>query len=164
MFSNEKKKTLETSSGSLEIDTVIGEQTSLQGDIRFRGGLHIDGAVEGSVVAVDKDRGFLVISEQGSVNGEVNAPEAIIDGRVDGDLVVSQRLELRSNARITGNVRYQSIEMSLGARVDGQLLFSGDDSKTGVVKELNKDVAKKDDGKKADKQDGDEKAKSAASA
>lgn len=107
-----------------DIQTLVGANASVTGDIAFKGGVHVDGEVDGSVVA-DGD-GLLMISERGVVRGEVRAPRVVIDGTVDGDVTASERLELHENARVTGNLRYATIEMRLGATVDGQLQTLGD--------------------------------------
>lgn len=109
--------------GDPNIDTLIGENTRFEGDIRFKGGLHIDGQVEGSIVAEGAEAGLLVISEQGRVKGEVNVPEVVIDGTVEGDITATRRLELRENGRVGGNIRYGAIQMALGAQVNGSLAY-----------------------------------------
>ncbi|MDX1569165.1 MAG: polymer-forming cytoskeletal protein [Xanthomonadales bacterium] len=112
--------------GDPNIDTLIGSNTRFEGDIRFKGGLHIDGEVEGSVVA--DGSGLLVISEQGRVKGEIDVPEVIVDGQVDGDITASNRLELRENGRVGGNIKYGSIRMALGAQVNGNLAYESNPS------------------------------------
>ncbi len=104
------------------VDTLIGQQTELRGNISFTGGLHIDGKIQGNVTA-DGDHGStLVLSEQGAIEGEVRAPFLIINGLVIGDLYASETIELAPNARITGNVYYEKIEMAMGAEVNGSLI------------------------------------------
>lgn len=102
-------------------DTLVGEKTTIRGDIIFAGGLHIDGRVEGSIKAEQAEDGLLVISERGVVDGEVDVPSVVIDGRLTGDLTARNRVELREHARIDGNIRYGAIRMELGAQVNGKL-------------------------------------------
>ena len=117
--------------GDVELETLIGDTTTIKGDIRFRGGIHVDGRVEGSIVAEDAGNGLLVISERGFVKGEIKVPEVVVDGEVDGDLHASQRVELREHAKVRGNVHYGTIQMALGAQVNGHLVCEGDAGKTG---------------------------------
>jgi cytoskeletal protein CcmA (bactofilin family) len=108
-----------------EIDTLIGEKSRLNGDIRFKGGLHVDGRVEGSVIAEGgAEDGLVVVSERGSIKGTITAPKIVVNGTVDGDIVCSDKLELQEKARVTGNIQYQSIEMKIGAQVTGQLMVA----------------------------------------
>ncbi len=109
-------------SGCASIDTIIGEHTQLTGDIRFSGGLHIDGKVKGNISAEPDSDAVLTVSEQGSIEGDVEVPNLVLNGAVVGDVHVSERVELASQARVTGNLYYSLIEMSMGAEVNGKLV------------------------------------------
>ncbi len=104
------------------IDTIIGQHTRLRGDIHFSGGLHIDGRVEGNIIAEPGSSAVLTVSEQGSIEGDVQVPNLILNGAVIGDVHVSGRAELASQARVTGNLYYSLIEMSMGAEVNGSMV------------------------------------------
>lgn len=106
------------------IDTLIGQHTEVTGDVRFTGGLHVDGTIKGNVIAENDDRAMLSLSEQGTIEGEVNVPYVILNGVVQGDVHGSEHVELSSKARITGNVYYHLIEMAIGAEVNGKLVHS----------------------------------------
>lgn len=104
------------------IDTLIGQQTEVTGDIKFTGGLHIDGTIKGNVIAENDGRSMLSLSEQGTIEGEINVPYVILNGVVIGDVHGGAHVELSSKARITGNVYYNLIEMAIGAEVNGKLV------------------------------------------
>ena len=85
----------------------------------------IDGRVKGNVIAHAADgdaRGLLVLSDKGHVEGSVRCGDAVINGTVTGDLVVEHFLELQSNSRVSGTIRYQHLKMDVGAAVQGQLV------------------------------------------
>ena len=103
------------------IRSLIGEGTVLHGEVRFSDGLRIDGEVHGDIVAVGEGANILVISEKARVNGKVNAGHVIINGCVVGPVQSDQLLELQPKARITGDVRYEVLEMHQGASIDGEL-------------------------------------------
>ena len=105
-----------------KIDTLIGAEAEIQGDLHFTGGLHVDGRIKGSVVA-DGDA-VLMLSEHGSIEGEVRVPHIVLNGTVTGDVHAAERNELASKARVRGNVFYQLIEMVVGAEVNGKLVHS----------------------------------------
>ena len=107
------------------ITTVIAEGTVIRGDVEFTGGLHLDGMVEGSISADGTDA-VLTLSEKGRVIGEIRASNAVINGAVSGDIVVADRLELASNARIEGNVYYKVLEMAAGAQVNGKMVYQAE--------------------------------------
>ena len=110
-----------------KIDSLIGRHTETLGDLRFSGGLHIDGVVRGNVYAEDDSGGVLTLSEFGTVEGEIRVPNVLLSGTVIGDVHAHDQIELGASARITGNVYYRLIEMAMGAEVNGSLVHRGVD-------------------------------------
>ena len=108
--------------GCSGIDTVIGSHTQVEGDIRFSGGLHVDGTIKGNLVAEPGTETVLTVSEKGRIEGDVRVPNLVLNGAVQGDVYASARVELASHARVTGNVYYNLIEMAMGAEVNGNLV------------------------------------------
>jgi cytoskeletal protein CcmA (bactofilin family) len=116
------------------IDTLIGAGTTITGDVAFSGGLRIDGEVKGNVHAVGGQAATLVISEQARIAGEVSVAHVVINGTVAGPVVSSGFLELQAKARVTGDIQYNSIEMHLGAVVEGRMVHTGQPGKTVELK------------------------------
>lgn len=110
-----------------KIDSLIGRHTETLGDLRFSGGLHVDGAVKGNVYADDDSGAVLTLSEFGTIEGEVRVPNVVLNGTVIGDVYARDQIELAANARITGNVYYTLIEMAMGAEVNGSLVHQAVD-------------------------------------
>ena len=108
------------------IDTIIGQHTRLEGDIRFSGGLHIDGQVRGNIRAEPGSEAVLTVSEHGRIEGDVEVPNLILNGSVVGDVVVSGRVEMASRGRVNGNLYYNLIEMAMGAEVNGSMVHRGE--------------------------------------
>ncbi len=104
------------------IDTLIGRGASVQGDVEFAGGLHLDGRITGSVCATAGAAASLSVSEHGVVEGSVRAPHVVLNGRVNGDIFGTERVVLGAKARVRGNVHYGVIEMALGAEISGKLV------------------------------------------
>lgn len=104
------------------VDTLVGPNSSIHGDITFTGRCHVDGTVKGSVSADPDSRSALSIAEDGSVEGGVTVPNVLLNGLVRGDVVASQRVELGPTARVIGNVYYNLIEMAIGAEINGKLV------------------------------------------
>jgi cytoskeletal protein CcmA (bactofilin family) len=120
-----------------QIDSLIGQNTEIRGDVIFSGGLHVDGCVKGSVIAQDGNDSLLTLSERGTIEGEVKVPNVVVNGTVIGDVHASGHVELASEARIHGNVYYALIEMAMGAEVNGNLVHQADES----VVTLNREEA-----------------------
>jgi len=115
MFSNKKAKR------SSDLDSLIGANTKMVGDVHFNGGLHIDGTVKGNVIA-EGDDSLVTTSEKAHIEGNVHVHNIVLSGEVIGDVYALKHIELAPNARVTGNVYYNLIEMAGGAEVNGSLI------------------------------------------
>jgi cytoskeletal protein CcmA (bactofilin family) len=103
------------------IDCLIGAGTTVDGDVTFTGGLRVDGIVKGNVSTADGGAGTLVVSEHARIDGEINVSHVVINGSVNGPITANDFLELQAKARIVGDIAYRTLEMHLGAVVQGRL-------------------------------------------
>ena len=104
------------------VDTLVGANSKVNGDLHFEGGCHVDGTVKGNVSADPESDSALSISEDGNVEGGVTVPYVVLHGIVRGDVCAAQRVELGPTARVIGNVYYNLIEMAIGAEINGKLV------------------------------------------
>jgi len=104
------------------VDTLVGENTKVSGDLNFEGGCHVDGIIEGNVSADPESDSALSVSEEGNVEGAVTVPYVVLHGIVRGNVRAAQRVELGPTARVIGNVYYNLIEMAIGAEINGKLV------------------------------------------
>ena len=125
---------------SSKIETLIGQSIVVNGDVKFNGGLHLDGKIVGSVTAEAGEHSVLVVSERGCIEGDVDVSYAIINGTVKGNVYASEKLELSAKARIIGDVHYNLLEMASGSEVNGQMFHDKRDKKL-----LEHQVKKEDD-------------------
>jgi cytoskeletal protein CcmA (bactofilin family) len=116
------------------IDTLIGAGTTITGDISFSGGLRVDGEIHGNVKASGDQASTLVVSEHARIEGEVSVAHLVINGTIVGPVVSNGFLELQAKARVTGDIQYNSIEMHLGAVVDGRMVHTGQPGKAVELK------------------------------
>ena len=119
------------------IDSLIGQNTEIQGEVKFSGGVHIDGKIQGKVVGENDGSSLLSQSEYGEIEGEVRSPYVVINGIVNGDVHGSRHVELLSNAKIKGNVYYNLVELAVGAEVNGKLVHTPAKPEEEVGLELN---------------------------
>jgi cytoskeletal protein CcmA (bactofilin family) len=112
---------------STRIDTLLGKTATLNGDLEFSGGLHLDGRVNGNVRSNAEDGGALSVSESGFIEGNVEVTNIVMNGTVNGDMHARDRLVLGGSARVNGNVHYGVIEMAPGAVITGKLIPLGKD-------------------------------------
>ena len=102
--------------------TMIAHGTQLKGDISFEGGLLVEGTIIGNVSAEPGSDALLRLSEVGAIEGEINVPNVVINGKVSGNVFSSGHVELAAKAVVNGDVHYNLIEMVMGAEVNGALL------------------------------------------
>jgi cytoskeletal protein CcmA (bactofilin family) len=105
------------------IDTLVGADTVIKGDIDFSGGLRVDGVIIGNVRESGPKPGALVLSEQGRIEGAISVSHAVINGTVMGPVTAAEYVELQAKSRVTGDVSYKTLEMHVGAVVEGKLIY-----------------------------------------
>ncbi|MCH9048573.1 MAG: polymer-forming cytoskeletal family protein [Gammaproteobacteria bacterium] len=106
------------------MDTLVGPRSEVIGDIKFSGGLHVEGTIKGNVIAENDGRSLVQLTESGTIEGEIRAPFVVLNGVVIGDVHGGEHVELASKARVAGNVYYNLIEMAVGAEVNGKLVHT----------------------------------------
>ncbi|BAW79494.1 integral membrane protein ccma [Candidatus Nitrosoglobus terrae] len=106
---------------SIKLNTLIGQDTRIEGGITFSGGLRVEGYVKGNIVA-EEENSLLTVSESGIIEGQVKVPYIILSGSVTGDVHATKRLELANQAQVHGDVYYHLIEMAVGAKVNGNFI------------------------------------------
>jgi len=97
--------------------TLIGAGSELKGELQCAGDLVVAGQVNGNASIA----GSLTLAEEGHWQGTVHTGSAILSGEFHGDLVVTERLEIRKTARIRGTIRAKTIAIETGAVVDGEM-------------------------------------------
>ncbi len=120
MFGKTKKSVKRRASGT--VDTLVGSSTEINGDVLFSGGLHVDGRIRGKVAATESEIANLSISEQGMVEGDISVPIITVNGTVTGNVYSTEHMLLAGNARVSGNVYYNKLEIQPGAEVNGQMV------------------------------------------
>lgn len=119
MFGSGKdKNTPAPFSASKQIDTVIAEQCTLEGDLTAQNSIKLDGRIHGTL----RCEGSAVIGETGLVKGDVYASDLLVLGRLEGN-VHAGRLHLQSTAQIQGNIEAETLQVDPGARYQGTVLM-----------------------------------------
>lgn len=121
MFSSKDK------AAASHYDTLVSQKTEIVGDVKFKGGLQIEGVVKGNLIAEPGSGAVVRISDGGRVEGQINAPNVVVNGSVVGDIFAGEYIELAKKARIKGDVHYYMMEMVLGAEVNGKLIHQAKD-------------------------------------
>lgn len=101
--------------GNSVMNTLLGKGSRFNGNMKIEGGVRIDGEFEGQIEA----SGTLVIGKEGVVKAEVKAKDAIIGGRVIGNLNIINKIELQSGSYVQGDIK------SRGLIIDNDVFFEG---------------------------------------
>lgn len=96
---------------------IVGRGITLTGEIRTCDRLVVEGRVEATL---NECRG-IEISDSGSFKGSAQIEEADVSGHLEGDIVVRERLIVRSTGRIVGTIRYGELEVERGGIVSGTI-------------------------------------------
>lgn len=103
------------------IDSLIGEGTEIHGNMCFKGGLRLEGRVQGNI-SVGDEPGVLMVGPAGQIEGDVHVTHLIVDGTIRGSVYADHGIELRPTARVLGNIHYGSLEMHAGAVFEGHMV------------------------------------------
>ena len=114
--------------------TLIASDTSVRGDVHFSGRLYVSGAVTGKITTDEGVPATLFVDEGGSVEGDIQAAHVVIAGRVEGNVLAWERLEIAAAGRVTGDVSYKQLGVEIGGSVNGRILCVEDDQDRGNVR------------------------------
>lgn len=99
---------------------IIANGTVIEGKISTQGSMRIDGRVIGNVHV----NGNLTIGTTGEVNGDIEAKNAIIGGKVNGTIIVAEKLVFESKAVIKGDIKASKLVVDEGAIFDGKCIMT----------------------------------------
>lgn len=105
-----------------KFDTLIGRQAEFEGNLRLSESIRIDGRVLGHVHSTSEQAVSVVIGPTGEVVGDLVAQRVIVAGKVSGNVHALDRVELHAGCFVQGDLKYASIAIEHGARVQGLLL------------------------------------------
>jgi len=112
-----------------EVSGFLDHGTTVTGELRFSGTLRIEGEFHGSITSEDT----LTIGQHAEVHADIRAGEVEIHGRVTGTVEAARRIELRSTAKVRGDVRAPVLVINEGASLDGESRMTGSDAEGTTV-------------------------------
>ncbi len=112
---------------SKKLETIIGEGTEVEGALTVKETVRIDGVMDGDVRA-----DWVIVGENGRITGNVRARGVVVGGRVEGNIEAEEVVELKSKARVCGEVHSPRLAVSEGAVFDGQsVMTAGGEAREG---------------------------------
>ncbi len=109
MFTKEGEKNVES------VNTIIGAGTIVTGDVRVEGSIRVDGEFEGKVDATDT----LIVGEAGKVEGNATVGNAVIGGRMFGNVFASGKIELERGSQLLGDIETRGLVIEDGVVFQG---------------------------------------------
>lgn len=106
--------------------TVLGPETRIRGEIRGQNPVRIDGAFDGIV----ETEGILHFGPTAVVTGEFSATHIIVEGKVEGSLMATGRVEFRATANMQGDTRAGRVAVEARAIVNGHIEMTVEDVPT----------------------------------
>jgi cytoskeletal protein CcmA (bactofilin family) len=106
-----------------KLESLIGSNSVVKGEIDTKGTLRIDGAVEGNVNA-----DWVVIGENASIRGDVIARGIVVGGRIDGNLRAKEIIEIKSKGKICGEIFTSKLTLAEGAFFEGRSSMQKEES------------------------------------
>ena len=94
-----------------QVGTIIGNDTSFKGNITSQGTIRIDGFHDGELIT----EGDLVVGEGGRLQSQIKARNALVAGTLNGNVEVSDKLELLATAKVYGDIKVGTLTINEGA-------------------------------------------------
>ena len=100
----------------------IGKSVVIKGDLSGSEDLYVDGQVEGSISLKNNS---LTVGPHGQIKASVEAKGLVVQGKLEGNVLASDRVELRKSAIVTGDISTQRISIEEGAYLKGKIDIQG---------------------------------------
>ncbi|MCF7886218.1 MAG: polymer-forming cytoskeletal protein [Candidatus Marinimicrobia bacterium] len=120
-----------------KVNTIIGEETQLTGNVKLKGSIVIYGKVDGNI----NTEATITVGKEGLVEGDLNGNNVTISGRVNGNIIAKTKMILKKNSRLIGDVKAQKIVIDDGAVFEGKCDMNLNESKNKVGKNSESEKA-----------------------
>ena len=121
MFSGKRASSDLSDHGGQGAATIIARGVRLQGDFTSQGDVVIEGEVQGHI----ETTGQLAVGIEAKLKADVSASDASVAGSIEGTLTVQRRLDLKSTARVFGDVTCETASIEAGAVLEGKVKIGG---------------------------------------
>ncbi len=108
-----------------KIDTILGKEGFIRGDVEVNKSMMVEGRVEGNV----KVKGQLMLSKGAYIKGDVICDELITDGTIEGKVRVKNRAEIQKNGKIIGEIHCRLLVVEEGGFINGLTNMMGEEAK-----------------------------------
>jgi len=113
--------------GSQKLETIVGNDTRIEGKVSVKGTIRVDGTVEGDIQA-----DWVVVGVTGKILGDTRTRGMVVGGSVEGNIEATETVELREKAAMVGEIHAPKLAISEGAVFDGRARMKSDGESAGA--------------------------------
>ncbi len=113
---------------SSKLESIVGSQSSVEGNIQVSGTIRVDGTVAGQVKA-----DAVVLGDSGAIRGDVNARSVLIGGRIDGNIHAGESVEIKPKGKLFGDVYTRKLTVAEGGIFEGRSYVHRDEDAANVI-------------------------------
>lgn len=104
--------------------TIVGQRTTMKGDLELHDSIRIDGRLEGNTLALEDSKISVVVGPSGYVTGNITANRVVVAGTVLGSIKANEEVDLQATAVVQGDVHCKSLRVVHGAQLIGRTFAS----------------------------------------
>jgi len=112
---------------SQKLETIVGNDTRIEGKVSVKGTIRVDGTVEGDIQA-----DWVVVGVTGKILGDTRTRGMVVGGSVEGNIEATETVELREKAAMVGEIHAPKLAISEGAVFDGRARMKSDGESAGA--------------------------------
>ncbi|MDH4038084.1 MAG: polymer-forming cytoskeletal protein [Candidatus Krumholzibacteria bacterium] len=101
--------------GQATLNSMLGQGCKIKGDIEIQGTMRIDGTFEGNISCPET----LIIGKTGVVKGEIKVKNAVIGGKLIGNIAAANKIELQSGSHVEGDIQTGRLVIDEGVFFEG---------------------------------------------
>ena len=99
-----------------KLNTIIGSDSKIIGDIESQGSVHIDGEIQGNVIA----KNLITVGTSAKIAGNIRTVEIVVSGKIEGNIFAKKEIELKNKSVVKGDISTKILTIETGAMLDGK--------------------------------------------
>jgi len=108
-------KEAETTTGQGSLNSILGQGCKVKGEIELKGTIRVDGEFDGKIQCPDT----LIVGKSGVVKADVNVKNAVIGGKIIGNINATNKIELQTGSHVEGDIATTRLVIDEGVFFEG---------------------------------------------
>src|ERR1051325_3001416 len=102
--------------GTGAVKNTLGSDVEIKGNLKFSGELTFDGKIDGEI----QTDGVLNLGDSAVVNGNINAQNVVVRGKINGNINAKEKIEIKTKAELFGDIRATKLVVEEGVTFVGK--------------------------------------------